>query len=97
MNSPLESLPRATAVALISALLMPAANAAPKAVNPEPIHREIVQRGAGKWICVDLKNGTALVGRIASLEEQSFGMQLDNYPDVTTIAMPMCCGCAAWG
>jgi len=54
--------------------------------NCETIHRQIVQRGAGKWICVDLKNGTALVGRIASLEEQSFGMQLDNYPDVTEIA-----------
>jgi hypothetical protein len=86
MNSLLNALPRATAVALICALWMPAANAAPKTVNPETIHREIVQRGASKWICVDLKNGTALVGRIASLDEQSFGMQLDNYPDVTTIA-----------
>jgi len=86
MDSLLNALPRATAVALIWALLMPAANAAPKTVNPETIHREIVQRGASKWICVDLKNGTALVGRIASIDEQSFGMQLDNYPDVTTIA-----------
>jgi hypothetical protein len=86
MNRLLNALPRATAVALICVLSMPAANAAPKTVNPETIHREIVQRGVGKWICVDLKNGTALVGRIASLDEQSFGMQLDNYPEVTTIA-----------
>jgi len=86
MNCLTNALARAIAVALICAVAAPAAYAAPKNVNPETIHREIVQRGTGKWVCIDLKNGTALVGRIASLGEQSFGMQLDNYPEVTTIA-----------
>lgn len=86
MNNLMNALARATSVALICALAAPAATARPRNVNPETIHREVVQRGAGKWVCVDLKNGTAVVGRIAAIDEQWFGMQLDNYPDVTTIA-----------
>jgi len=86
MNKLMNALARATAVVLICGLAAPAATAKPRNANPETIHRKIVQRGAGKWVCVDMKNGTAVVGRIASLNEQSFGMQLDNYPDVTTIA-----------
>ena len=84
MNCRTTTLMRATAVALIG-VLTSAANAAPKNVNPETIHRKIVERGAGRWICVDMRNGTAVVGRIASISELSFGMQLDNYPDATTI------------
>ena len=75
-----------SAVALIAAMLPFTAGAAPKTVNPETIHRKIVERGTGRWICVDLKNGTAVVGRIASFGEQSFAMQLDNYPEATDIA-----------
>ena len=49
---------RISAVALIAAMLPFTAGAAPKTVNPETIHRKIVERGTGRWICVDLKNGT---------------------------------------
>jgi len=77
---------RISAVALVAAMLPFTASAAPKAVNPETIHRKIVERGTGRWLCVDMKNGTAVVGRIASLGEQSFALQLDNYPEATNIA-----------
>jgi hypothetical protein len=77
---------RTVAVALIAAMFSLAAGASPKQVNPETIHRKILERGTGKWVCVDMKNGTAVLGRIAAIHEQSFDMQLDNYPDVTTIA-----------
>ena len=77
---------RVIAVALIAAMFPFAASASPKPVNPETIHRKIVERGAGKWTCIDMKNGTAVVGRIAAIYEESFDMQLDNYPEVTTIA-----------
>jgi hypothetical protein len=79
---------RISAFALIAAMLPFTASAAPKTVNPETIHRKIVERGTGRWICVDLKNGTAVVGRIASFGAQSFAMQLDNYPETTNIAYP---------
>jgi hypothetical protein len=75
----------ATAVALI-VVLTSAANAAPKNVDPATIQRKVVERGAGRSICADIPNGTAVVGRIASISELSFGMQLDNDPDVTTIS-----------
>jgi hypothetical protein len=78
-------LSRTVAVALIAAMLPFVASASPKPVNPETIHRKIVERGTGKWVCVDMKNGTAVVGRIASIGEQSFGIQLDNYPEPTMI------------
>jgi hypothetical protein len=86
MKSLTVNLVRGIALALICALSMSSAlMAAPKPVNPETVHRQIVQRGAGKWVCVDMKNCTALVGRITSVDEQYFGMQLNNYPEVTTI------------
>jgi hypothetical protein len=81
-----RSFDRISAFALIAAMLPFTAVAAPKPVNPETIHRKIVERGTGRWICVDMKNGTAVVGRIASFGEQSFAMQLDNYPEATNIA-----------
>ena len=77
---------RTVAVALIVAMVPLATRASPKPVNPETIHRKIVERGTGKWVCVDMKNGTAVLGRIAAIHEQSFDMQLDNYPDATAIA-----------
>ena len=77
---------RVIAIALIAALIPCAASASPKPVNPETIHRKIVERGPGNWTCVEMKNGTAVVGRIAAIYEESFDIQLDNYPEATTIA-----------
>lgn len=80
MNRFLHALPKGIAVALVCALLGSSAAYA-KPVNPETIHRKIVQRGIGSWVCVEESNGVLLLGRITSVDEQSFDMQLDNYPD----------------
>lgn len=77
---------RGVAAALICALLAPPpVFAAPKPVNPETIHRKIVTKGIGGWVCIEEANGILLVGRITSVQEQEFGMQLENYPQVTMI------------
>jgi hypothetical protein len=87
MKSLVHAFVRGAGIALICALMAPTlAQASPKPVNPEAIHARIVKRGAGNWICVEEKNGLALVGRITSIEEQSFGLQLQNYPEITTVA-----------
>lgn len=82
----MKAFDRVVAIALIAAMLPFAASASPKPVNPETIHRKIVERGTGRWVCIDMKNGTAVVGRIAAIYEESFDIQLDNYPEATTLA-----------
>lgn len=84
MEPLLQALLKGVAVALVCSLLDPPAAYA-KPVNPETIHRKIVERGIGSWVCVEESNGILLVGRITSVDEQSFGMQLDNYPEITTV------------
>jgi hypothetical protein len=56
-----------------------------KPLTPGTVHARILKRGLGNWVGVDLLNGTAVVGRIVSLDDQSFGLQLHNDPEVTTI------------
>jgi hypothetical protein len=85
MKHCMRALAKGIAVALVCSLLGSSAAYA-KPVNPETIHRKIVQRGIGNWVCVEQSNGVLLVGRITNIDEQTFGMQLDNYPDITTIA-----------
>jgi len=84
MKRCMHALAKGIAVALVCSLLGSSAAYA-KPVNPETIHRKIVQRGIGSWVCVEESNGVLLIGRITSIDEQSFGMQLDNYPEITTI------------
>lgn len=84
MNRCLQALSKGVAVVLVSSLLGTSAAYA-KPVNPETIHRKIVQRGIGSWVCVEEANGILLVGRVTDVGEQSFGMQLDNYPEVTRV------------
>lgn len=84
MNRCFHALAKGIAVALVFSLLASSAAYA-KPVNPETIHRKIVERGVGNWVCVEESNGVLLVGRIANVDEQTFGMQLDNYPEITTI------------
>lgn len=82
----LQVLLKCVALLLITALAAPSvAFARPKAQNPETIHRKIVERGIGNWVCIEESNGVLLVGRITTIEEQAFGMQLENYPDITMI------------
>ncbi len=77
---------RSVAAALICALLVPSpAFAAPKPANPEAIHSKIVKKGIGAWVCVEEANGILLVGRVTSVQEQEFGMQLQNYPEITMV------------
>lgn len=81
-----QHLGRTIALALIGTLFMPSwAIAQPKPVNPEAIHAKVLKRGVGNWIGVEEKNGIALAGRITSVDEQSFGLQLHNYPEITPI------------
>lgn len=84
MNHFSRALLKGVAIALVFSLLGSSAAYA-KPVNPETIHRKIVQRGIGNWVCVEEANGILLVGRITNVDEQSFGMQLENYPEITTV------------
>ncbi len=76
---------------IIAFLLMPLAMvpaecyAGPRGGNPLTTQDRIVKLGVGRWICVDEKNGITLVGRITGIGDQSFGMQLHNYPEITDV------------
>ncbi len=84
MKRCMRALSKGIAIALVCSLLgSSAAYATP--VNPETIHRKIVERGVGNWVCVEQANGILLIGRVTNIDEQSFGMQLESYPEITTI------------
>jgi hypothetical protein len=75
---------RATSLLLVCAFLAPStANAKP--LDPVTVHERILKRGVGNWICVEEANGIALVGRVVSIGNDSVGLQLENYPEVTTV------------
>jgi hypothetical protein len=81
-----RSLARAIAMLLICALVAasaPVAEARP--LTSEMVHARIVKQGMGNWIGVELRNGTASAGRIVSIGEQSFGLQLHNDPGITLV------------
>jgi hypothetical protein len=78
---------RVTSLALAGALLLPAvASAKSKPLDPVTVHDRIAKRGVGSWICVQEANGIALVGRVVSINDDSVGLQLANYPDITPVA-----------
>lgn len=80
-------LQRIIASLLVLAVMMPAASyAGPKNKAPLTIQDQVVKLGVGRWVCVDEKNGLALVGRITGIGDQSFGIQLHNYPEITDVA-----------
>jgi hypothetical protein len=86
MKSRIDIALRSMALALICLLAAPSVSwAAPKRPNPEAIHVKIVKRGIGNWACVEEANGIVLLGRITTIDEQAFGMQLENYPEITMI------------
>jgi len=77
---------RVTSLALAGALLLPAvASAKSKPLDPVTVHDRIAKRGVGSWICVNEANGIALVGRVVSINNDSVGLQLENYPDITPV------------
>jgi len=82
----MNRLKRCLGMLLGCALLAPAvANARPKPLDPATVHARIAKRGVGNWICVDEANGIALVGRIVSVGDESVGLQLQNYPEITPV------------
>jgi hypothetical protein len=68
----------------ICALLAPSVAIA-KPLSADQARDKIVRRGVGTWVCVEESNGLLLIGRIASIDQDEFGMQLENYPDVTPV------------
>jgi hypothetical protein len=77
---------RCISVVLVCALLAPSlAVAAPKPLTPEKVHARILKRGLGNWVGVELQNGVAFGGMIISIDDQSFGLQLHNDPQVTQV------------
>ena len=73
-------------VLAISALLAPAtASAAAKPLTPEAVHTRILKRGLGNWVGVQLLNGVAFTGRIVTVDQESFTLQLQHDPAVTPV------------
>lgn len=86
MKRLLDSLSKTTAVVLIAALAAPSITfASPKKSDPQAIHAKILKRGVGAWVCVEEANGIVLLGRITNIDVVSFGMQLENYPEITMV------------
>ncbi len=75
---------RITAIMLACALLAPSAALA-KPLTPERVHARIVKAGLGNFAAVQLQSGVAFGGRIVSIDDQSFSMQLHNDPQVTAV------------
>jgi hypothetical protein len=81
-----RKLSRLTGMFLVGALVAtsaPVASARP--LTPDAVHARILKRGVGNWVGVELQNGTAFGGRIVSVDERSFGLQLHNDPEITPV------------
>ena len=86
MKNVTRTFSRSIAMVLVCALLaFSAPVASAKALTPITVHQRILKRGIGNWVGVELLNGTAFVGRIVSIDEQSFGLQLHNDPAITPV------------
>jgi hypothetical protein len=71
---------------LVFALIAPsAAFASPKAMTPEKVHARILKRGLGNWVGVEVSSGAAFAGRIVNIDDESFGLQLHNDPQITQV------------
>lgn len=81
-----RTLSRSTAMLLVCALLAVSSPVAlAKPLTPLTVHARILKRGVGNWVGVELLNGTAIVGRIVSVDQESFGLQLHNDPGITPV------------
>jgi hypothetical protein len=77
---------KSMAVVLMCMLAAPSVSfAAPKRSDPQAVHSKILKRGVGSWVCVEEANGIVLLGRVTNIDVTSFGMQLENYPEVTMV------------
>jgi hypothetical protein len=77
---------RGISLLLVLTLIAPnVASAKTKPLTAEQVHSRLLKRGLGNWVGVDMQDGTAFVGRIVSIDDQTFSMQLHNDPQVTAI------------
>lgn len=77
---------RSIAMLLVCAMLAVSSPVAlAKPLTPGTVHARILKRGVGNWVGVELLNGTAIVGRIVSVDDESFGLQLHNDPAITPV------------
>jgi len=77
---------RSIVLLLICALLGQSSPiAAARPLTPLAVHTRILKRGLGNWVGVELQNGTAFTGRIVSVGDESFGLQLHNDPAITPV------------
>jgi small nuclear ribonucleoprotein (snRNP)-like protein len=65
---------------------MPMARSSRNPLTPEVVHARILKLGMGNWAGVQLQNGIAFSGRIVSIDENSFGLQLYGDPEITPVA-----------
>jgi hypothetical protein len=61
------------------------ATAGTKLLTPEQVHSKLLKRGLGNWVGVEMQDGRAFVGRIISIDDQTFSLQLHNDPQVTAV------------
>ena len=81
-----STLARGVSLLLVLTLITPnITSAKPKPLTAEQVHTRLLKRGLGNWVGVEMQDGTAFVGRIVSVDDQTFGMQLHNDPQVTAI------------
>ncbi len=72
-------------LSLVCAFFAPMAVTAPKPLTPEKVHARILKRGLGNWVGVEVAAGAEFGGRIVSIDEQSFSLQLHNDPEITPV------------
>jgi len=86
MNSASRTFSRCVGLLLSCALMVPSiAMAAPKPLTPAAAHARILKRGIGNWVGVQIDTGAAFAGRIVSIDDESFGLQLHNDPAITPV------------
>jgi small nuclear ribonucleoprotein (snRNP)-like protein len=57
-----------------------------KPLTLDAIHTRLLKRGLGTWVGVELQNGIVFGGRVVSIDQNSFGMQLYGDPETTPVA-----------
>ncbi len=65
---------------------MPMARTSRNPLTTEAVHARLLKLGMGNWAGVQLQNGIAFSGRIVSIDENSFGLQLYGDPEITPVA-----------
>jgi hypothetical protein len=85
MNTIKNLLWKCVSIVSACALLMPAPAIA-KPLSADQARGKIVKRGVGAWVCVEERSGILLIGRVTSIDADGFGLQLQNYPDITPIS-----------